>query len=115
LSKETFERQPDLVEKLRELIKLATPKSIISTLHALAQRREMCTALKRVRVPALVICGKEDQVTPLSQAELLVNCISGAELKIIENAGHLTNLEQPQQFDEAIERFLASLKEKAAA
>ncbi len=45
--------------------------------------------------PTLVICGREDQITPLEGSELMAAEIPGARLEVLEHCGHLSSLEQP--------------------
>jgi len=63
--------------------------------------------LSRISVPTLVIVGEEDIVTPPANAEFLAKHIRGAQLVKIPGAGHLTNLEQPEAFNAALEAFLS--------
>jgi 3-oxoadipate enol-lactonase len=102
----TLEKKPDVVEKVKQLILKTSPESIIRTLKALAERKETCNSLKHLSLPALIICGKEDTVTPLSQSELMNNALTNSTLQTIGEAGHLSNLEQPEIFNEHIHNFL---------
>jgi 3-oxoadipate enol-lactonase len=104
--KHTLEHKKEVVEETKNLILKTSPETITATLKALAERRESCTNLKSVSIPALIICGKEDNVTPLSQSELLNNSLKNSTLRPIDNAGHLSNLEQPDIFNEHIHNFL---------
>lgn len=70
----------------------------------LADQRERAAA---IRVPTLVLCGDQDEVTPPELSRELCALIPGAELQLIANAGHLSNLEQPQAFNAAVDDFLA--------
>jgi 3-oxoadipate enol-lactonase len=104
--KKTLAHKKELVEEVKQII-LATPvQSIASTLHALAQRRESCALLKTISVPALIICGKDDTLAPLPQSESLLSIIPGSQLQTIRDAGHLSNLEQPDEFTAHIHNFL---------
>jgi 3-oxoadipate enol-lactonase len=69
----------------------------------LADQRERTAA---ICVPALVLCGIEDRITPPALSEDLAALIPGARLEWIEAAGHLANTEQPAAFNTAVERFL---------
>ena len=62
-----------------------------------------------IDVPTLVLVGDEDSVTPPSLSERLAALIPGASLKIIVDAGHLANLEQPDAFNSAIDTFLSEI------
>lgn len=70
----------------------------------LADQRDRAAA---VDIPALIICGDEDQVTPPALSDELVLLIPGACLTRIARAGHLSNAEQPEAFNDAIESFLS--------
>jgi pimeloyl-ACP methyl ester carboxylesterase len=62
--------------------------------------------LPRIAVPTLVLCGREDQATPLHLHEEMAALIPGAELVIIEHCGHLSTIEQPGAVNEAMRRWL---------
>ena len=62
--------------------------------------------LPKIAVPALVIGGALDQPTPPALSQELAKNITNAKLEIIENAGHLSNLDQPEIFNQLIENFL---------
>ena len=68
-------------------------------------------AAAAIRVPTLVLCGDEDRITPPALSDELAALIPGARLKIIDQAGHLSNAEQPAAFNSAVDRFLADLAE----
>jgi 3-oxoadipate enol-lactonase len=105
-AKSSIEKKISAVDHAKKMITGTTQKTVTSTLQALADRKETCNNLKNVKIPALIICGREDTVTPLSQAELLNNTIAGSTLRIIENAGHMSNLENPAEFNKAVQEFL---------
>lgn len=59
-----------------------------------------------IRVPALVICGEEDRMTPVDYSEFLARNIKGATLELVPGAGHIVMLEAPETVNSAIEAFL---------
>ena len=61
---------------------------------------------RQIRVPTLVICGAEDRVTPPALSAELVELIPGARYEQIEGAGHLSNLEKPQEFNRIVAGFI---------
>ncbi len=77
----------------------------------LADQRERAAA---IRVPALVLVGDEDRITPPALSEDLAATIPGARLEIVAAAGHLSNAEQPAAFNAAVDRFLTELGEESA-
>ena len=62
-----------------------------------------------IKVPSLVIVGDEDFVTPVDLSNELVDLVTHARMLVIKGAGHLTNLERPNEFNRAIEEFLESM------
>ena len=61
--------------------------------------------LPRIAVPTLLIWGEADARSPLSVARQFANAIPNAELKVIPDAGHISNLEQPGSFNDAVRTF----------
>ena len=66
--------------------------------------------LASITVPTLVVVGAEDRVTPPALSEELAALISGARLEVIAGAGHISNLEQPAEFNRLVEQFLAEVE-----
>jgi pimeloyl-ACP methyl ester carboxylesterase len=62
--------------------------------------------LPRVAVPTLVIHGKQDRRSPLSVSEALHAGIPNSRLAVIDGAGHLTNMEAPEEFNRLLREFL---------
>ncbi|MDI1302974.1 MAG: alpha/beta fold hydrolase [bacterium] len=62
--------------------------------------------LKNIKCPTLVLCGRDDAITPVSLHEEMVAGIPASRLVIIEECGHLSVLEQPQQVNDAFEEWL---------
>lgn len=73
----------------------------------LADQRDHAAAID---VPTLVICGSEDNVTPPALSRELKDLIPGACYETIERAGHLTNLERPDDFNRIIEAFIGGIE-----
>jgi len=105
---DTYSSKKEVVKKINGDIVANTPEVIIDGLKALAKREEMCSVLDKINVPTLIICGREDEVTPLVQSEFMNNHIKNSSLKVIENAGHLSNLEQSEAFNAELLEFLSS-------
>lgn len=70
----------------------------------LADQRDRAAAID---VPTLILVGDEDGITPPALSHDLAKLIAGSQVEIIERSGHLSNAEQPQAFNKAIESFLA--------
>ena len=105
-SENSLQNKKPVVEEIKNTILGSSPQSIIQTLKALANRTETCSTLSDVNIPVLIICGSDDKITPPVRAEFLNQNISGSKLMIINGAGHLTPLEQPEEFNGAVKNFL---------
>jgi len=70
---------------------------------------DIMESIPKIRVPALVICGQDDRLTPMRYSQYLADQLPRAELKIIPEAGHMVMLEQPQAVANEISAFLATL------
>ena len=100
------------IESVKEMI-LKTPKqSIYKTLHALSERKETCSRLMQIKVPVLILVGKEDKITPPEAAQGMHQRIKDSSLKIIEQAGHLSNLENSIEFNDQLRTFVVTLSRK---
>lgn len=106
----SLDNKKELVETIKNVILKTSQRTVVGTLRALAQRSEMCASLNQISVPTLIICGKEDGVTPPIQAEFMYGKILNSRLQIIENAGHLSNLEQPDEFNKILIDFISSIE-----
>jgi 3-oxoadipate enol-lactonase len=107
--KDSIHHKKELVENLRTVVFSNSEHVITMGLKALAKRSETCSTLIDINIPTLIICGREDDVTPLAQSEHMHTAIEGSILKIIDNAGHVSNLEQPQEFNKHLLDFLSGL------
>jgi pimeloyl-ACP methyl ester carboxylesterase len=70
---------------------------------------DMMNSITKIRYPTLVICGQDDQLTPVRYSQYLANEIPKAELRIIPDAGHMVMLEQPQIVAGELSSFLKTL------
>ncbi len=105
----TRQRQPELVDKLREMMESAPPQAIVDALIAMASRDDSVPLLREIDVPTLVLVGSEDAIAlPADTREWAAN-ITGSHLAVIAGAGHVSNMEQPDAFDALLLGFLDSL------
>lgn len=73
----------------------------------LADQRDRVRA---IAAPTLVLCGEQDQPTPPGLSRELAAMVPGARLEMIANAGHLTNLERPPEFNRLVGEFIGGLE-----
>ncbi|MFI5390629.1 MAG: alpha/beta fold hydrolase [Bacteriovoracales bacterium] len=107
LTPETFSGNPELVEKLKSMIKSNQPLGIGGALLALATRTDTTAALSKISVPTLILVGEKDTITPPSASQMMKEKIPGSKLEIIQRAGHLSNLENSKDFNQKLDEFLA--------
>ncbi len=87
--------------------------AIISDFHPLGFRlmakslanTDTTSLLPEIESPTLLLWGDNDRRSPLSIAEQLRDAIPDAELAVINNAGHVSNMEQPDRFNAHVRRF----------
>jgi pimeloyl-ACP methyl ester carboxylesterase len=103
----TARQQPELLADVRSQIGVNRAVGIRRAILRLRDRPDARPGLAAITVPTLVIAGDEDVPTPVAEAELLVQHITGARLEILAGAGHLSNLERPEAFTAALTRFLS--------
>ncbi len=107
--KDSLSDKKNLVEKLRGVVFANSQHIITMGLTALAERSDTCSTLNDIAIPTLIICGREDEVTPLGQSEFMNAAIKGSILHVIDNAGHVSNLEHPLEFNKQLLDFLTAL------
>jgi 3-oxoadipate enol-lactonase len=103
---ESMIRLPDEVEKVRAMIRATPLAGFIGCCRAF-QSFDHREANRTITAPTLVIVGEHDPGTPPSHARVIRDAIPGAELAIIEDAAHLTNIEAPERFNATLLDFLA--------
>lgn len=102
---------PELVEGAKEELAKVNLEVLHQDFQACDQFNLM-EEISAIEVPALIICGQEDKLTPVKYAQYLKDHISEAEIAIIEKAGHMVMLEQPGQVNRTIEHFWANFKNR---
>ena len=105
----TKERRPLVLGRVKALVETARPEAAAWAQRAMAARPDSLTSLASVTVPTLVVVGEEDELSPPSDAEAIASAVPGAQLVRIPASGHLTAVETPEEFNEALLSFLASL------
>lgn len=100
---------PDVADHVLRMMRGTSPEGAAAALRGRAERPDYVDSLARTTVPALVVVGEEDEYTPVAVAEKMHSIIPGSALAVIPGAGHLPNLERPEEFNDALERFLATV------
>jgi 3-oxoadipate enol-lactonase len=103
-------RPGSLLERLTlAMMSSSTPRAVADGARGMALRPESFSVLPTVKVPTLVIVGEHDQMTPPEDSRSIAAGIPGAQLVTIDQAGHMSNLENPDAFNEALLTFLGGL------
>lgn len=93
-------------EAIRRIMEEASPRGVIAALKAMAARPDSTETLRNANVPALVVVGDRDEITPPRDAERMVSLLPHAEEAPIAKAAHAANFERPEQLNPLIHAFL---------
>jgi pimeloyl-ACP methyl ester carboxylesterase len=97
-----------MMERVGAMIRSTPAPGYVGCCHALP-KINVTDRLKEDRCPALVIVGEEDPGTPVEMARDIHAALPTAELAVLSRASHLSNLEQPAEFNRALAGFLDKL------
>jgi pimeloyl-ACP methyl ester carboxylesterase len=106
LAPRTVAEKPEVVDRVREMILRADPHSAAAAQRGMAARRDYSDDLPSINLPALVIVGRQDPIRPVADAEFMHRGLKDSRLEVIEDAAHMTNMEQPEIFNRAMLSFL---------
>ena len=106
LTPETVSKRPEIVKRVRDMMLKTKPEGAASALLGMAERDDQTELLSRITAKTLIIVGAEDAITPVADSEMMHNAIAGSSLVVLENAGHVSNLERTGEFNEALMDFL---------
>ena len=104
-----------LVDARRRMMHAVGEETAIRQIHAISARANHRVMLSQLRIPVLVACGVEDQVTPPALSQDLADLIPGARLEWIEGAGHQTPVEQPQALAQSLMWLIAQADARSLA
>lgn len=106
----TLAGAPDLVERVRAMMAATPVAGIVGAAGAMRDRPDSTAMLPGLAgLPALVVVGDEDELTPPARARAMADAIPGANLVVIRSAGHLPTLERPVETTDALLAFLDGL------
>lgn len=108
---ETAQESPALIARVTAWMRETCPQGLAGGLLAMRDRKDYTALLPTFRHPSLVIAGAEDRAAPAETAETLIHGLAGCRSRVIEKAGHMVNMEQPDIFNETMISFLNSLPE----
>lgn len=101
-------REPQKIDVVRKMI-LATPVDGYLACGSAVRDMAQSTMLLKIKAPTMVLVGKQDPACTLDQATVLHRLIPQSSLKVIDQAAHLSNIENPQEFNFHLREFLDSV------
>ncbi len=90
--------RPGAIDAMRKALELQTPE---------IRRRNLFTRWAEIVPPALLVWGRDDQITPLSSGRQIATALPGSRLVVLDQCGHWPQFERPDAFHEAVLPFLA--------
>jgi len=96
----------EIAREVTTMIQRQPIAGIVGALRALRDRPDSTPLLSQIRVPVLVVAGDADQIAPATGMEEMAGAIPGARFVVIPGSGHLSPLEQPGAFNDALSAFL---------
>jgi 3-oxoadipate enol-lactonase len=104
-TKPFIERAPEVVDRVRMLIRTTPPQGFIGCSQAI-RTLNYKDRLHEISVPTMIIVGQEDLGTPVGASQLMHAAIAGSKLVVLPSAAHLSNVEQAEKFNQAVLGFL---------
>ena len=99
------ERGAAEIERVRHMIRKTGRPGYIGCCRAI-QAMNQTAILSAITTPTLVLVGADDASTPVAASETIHRAIEGSELVVLDDAAHLSNVEQPEAFNRAVIGFL---------
>lgn len=106
----TQQGDPAIVDVIYAMANAAGKDAFLRQQRAIMGRADSRPHLAAIHCPTLVLCGREDAITPVAIHEELQNGIAGSQLRVIDQCGHLSTLGQPQQVTQALREWLIGIQ-----
>ena len=98
--------RPAVLQTVMDMANTLGPDVFVSQSRALQRRRDQQATLRKIRQPALVLCGAHDALCPVKRHSFMAELIPHARLVVLEDAGHLPTLETPDETNDALWEWL---------
>ncbi len=102
----TAKEQPAIVESTRQVMLNTKPEGIAAALRGMAERPDVSSRLAEFNIPALLICGEHDGISPPAEMRGIAEKMPSARFVEIAGAGHMAPLEKPEVVNVAMREFL---------
>ncbi|PMH39929.1 2-succinyl-6-hydroxy-2,4-cyclohexadiene-1-carboxylate synthase [Vibrio sp. 10N.286.49.B3] len=100
---------PQLLQQLRDNLAALSGEDAVEMARIgrmVFGRREVIDEIEEMALPTLIICGQDDRLRTPLESYLMHDCITASQLKVVEKAGHMSNLEQPEAVNALLAAFL---------
>ncbi|WP_299373353.1 alpha/beta fold hydrolase [uncultured Tateyamaria sp.] len=96
----------EILDLVMDMAEALGPDVFIRQSRALQRRRDQQGTLRKCRVPTMILCGAHDALCPVKRHTFMAELIHGAELRVLDHAGHLPTLEMPDETTQAIRDWM---------
>lgn len=108
----TYESNPELVAQSKRIMTSATVPGIVGALGAMRDRPDALDVLAGASYPVLILAGTDDALMPMAEQEKMKQAAPNSTLVVMPDAGHLSSMEQPDAFNNAVAEFLKTIPHK---
>jgi pimeloyl-ACP methyl ester carboxylesterase len=98
-----------LMKAILDMIERKTPHIFAAQIKALLNRPDAAPLLSQIHCPALVLCGRDDSWSGPAQHEEMAQMIAHSKLTVIENCGHMSTMERPEEVTDALRRWMETM------
>ena len=109
VSPKTLISNPELVKTVRDIMANTSTQGIIGALEGMKERPDSTPSISQIDRQVLILHGADDQLIPFREAEGMNKTIKYSQLLILKDAGHLPNLEQPEQYNQTVRKFISNM------
>ena len=102
----SLDSDPTYVESTKQVMESTRPTTIAAALRGMAERPDMTAELPAIELPALLLCGEHDVITPADEMRDVAKAMPDAMFRVIYGAGHMSPLERPERVNRLILEFL---------
>jgi len=114
LAQQTVTEKPEVLERVRDMVLSADPHGAAAVQRGMAMRRDYTGDLVSIDVPTLIITGREDGVRTPEDGEFVHRGIRGSKLVVVDDGGHLMNMEQPEKFNCTLADFIRTINHEVS-
>ncbi|MBI1244427.1 MAG: alpha/beta fold hydrolase [Alphaproteobacteria bacterium] len=106
VSPKSIARDAGLSQRVHEMTLRVGADNFCRQVNAIMERPDSRPLLSEIACPTLVLCGREDEATPLALSQEMAADIPDAQLRVLDECGHLSPMEKPEAVNDAMRRWL---------